>query len=394
MRAEGGSGLRRNIRAIRWTFPIPLCALVVVFGWGAAVELLHHAGTGVTAAIIVAYAAQVGAALALAAGSLQRTDAPPALLPSLVITGLTAGELGAVHLAVSQGWFTGIHAYSAYLLAVLPAAAVWAGRDWRVSGTLALTSCLAAAPHPQSGVVLVVIAGTWGGTAAIIHLYAWSITVVLRLESAQRTESLLAVAEERLRFARDLHDTLGRTLSVVALKSELAARLSGESRARAEMEEVQALALSSQEEIREVVRGYRRVDVEAELEGARSVLAAAGIDCRVSGTEVVGDLDSEDRSVLGWVIREGATNVIRHARATYCTVAFEVDPEAATVMIVNDGAGRIPVRSDRPVVSERGSGTGLAGLEQRLTERGGTLEHGSDGGTYHLRARIPWRREQ
>ncbi|MDA2806464.1 sensor histidine kinase [Nocardiopsis suaedae] len=389
MQEEDHYGFQRNIRATRWTLPVPFGVLVVVFGLGAAEELLRHAGAGLTGAITAVYAAQAVAALVIAARSLERADAPPALLLQVVITGLTAVELGVLHPAVAHGWLTGIHTYSAYLLAVLPAAAVWAMRSRRVMSTLAIVSGIAAAGHPHPGAALAVIAGTWGAAIAIVHLYAWSIAIMRRLESAHRTEALLAVAEERLRFARDLHDTLGRTLAVVALKSELAGRLSGDPRAQAEMAEVQALAASSQEEIREVVRGYRRVDLETELEGARSVLAAAGVDVRVSGADAVGGLGREDRSLLGWVVREGATNVIRHSRATRCSVAFETGPEDAAVTIVNDGVRRGPDKGVRPADPGRGPGTGLAGLRQRLADHGGTVEHGGDGRTYHLRARIP-----
>ncbi|MTE19811.1 sensor histidine kinase [Streptomyces sp. TRM43335] len=223
----------------------------------------------------------------------------------------------------------------------------------------------------------------------------WTMRVVNELEEARETQARLAVAEERLRFGRDMHDVLGRNLSVIALKSELAVQLAqrGSPLAVEQMTEVQRIARESQREMREVVRGYRETDLHTELVGARGVLRAAGIDCRIEddgSDELTGPL----HAALGWVVREGTTNVLRHADARLCTVRLWVTgpgdggaggagPVAELVM-ENDGAPRSGTAA--------GGGSGLAGLRERLAVLGGTLtgERGSDG-TFRLAARVPLR---
>ncbi|MFD6275383.1 sensor histidine kinase [Streptomyces sp. NPDC060209] len=213
---------------------------------------------------------------------------------------------------------------------------------------------------------------------------AWSVRLIEQLAAARETQARLAVAEERLRFGRDLHDVLGRNLAVVALKSELAAELARRGRPEAveHMEEVQRIARDSQREIRSVVRGYRTADLHTELVGARSVLEAAGIDCRIEYGPA-DRLPSDVQSALGWVVREGTTNVLRHAQgASRCTMALRTaGPSTALLVMENDGA------SDTPP----GGGTGLAGLAERLTGPGGTLTtEQQPGGIFRLTARIPW----
>ncbi|MFF7145102.1 sensor histidine kinase [Streptomyces nodosus] len=137
----------------------------------------------------------------------------------------------------------------------------------------------------------------------------WLLAVVLELESARVTQARLAVAEERLRIGRDLHDVMGRNLTVIALKGELAVQLArrGSPAAVAQMVEVQRIARGSHREIREVVRGYRVADLHAELIGAGEVLRAAGIDCGIEDG-CVDALPEATAAQLGWVIREGTTN--------------------------------------------------------------------------------------
>ncbi|KOV78108.1 histidine kinase, partial [Streptomyces sp. NRRL WC-3618] len=152
----------------------------------------------------------------------------------------------------------------------------------------------------------------------------WLLTAVYELDEARETRARLAVAEERLRFGRDLHDVMGRNLAVIALKSELAVQLARRERPEAvdQMIEVQRIARESQREVRDVVRGYREADLGAELLGAQSVLTAAGISCEVTG-EAVG-LPGEVQSALGWVVREATTNVLRHGDAGWCGVGVRV----------------------------------------------------------------------
>ncbi|MEU6481745.1 histidine kinase [Streptomyces sp. NPDC047017] len=211
---------------------------------------------------------------------------------------------------------------------------------------------------------------------------AWTLSVLWEAERAREVEARLAVAEERLRFGRDLHDVLGRNLAVIALKAELAVQLGRRGRPEAveQMIEVQRLAQDSQREVRAVVRGYREADLGAELAGAQGVLEAAGIDCAVSGSAAT--LPVPVQSALGWVVREAATNVLRHGDARHCTVALRVAGGLAELTVENDGAPP-PGAAGRP-------GSGLAGLRERLADLDGTLRAGPvDGDRFRLTAQVP-----
>ncbi|MFE0761397.1 sensor histidine kinase [Streptomyces smyrnaeus] len=211
---------------------------------------------------------------------------------------------------------------------------------------------------------------------------AWYLAVMRELDEAKEAQSRLAVAEERLRFSRDLHDVMGRNLSVIALKSELATQLArrGSESALAHMEEVQRLARQSQSEVRAVVRGYRETGLETELAGARAVLRAAGVDCRIESAEL--ELAPGAQSALGWVVREGATNVLRHAEASHCAIRLMAGAADTAVLIMeNDGL--------RPEPAPGGSG--LTGLSERLAALDGTLtaERDEAARLFRLRAEVP-----
>ncbi|OIV38689.1 hypothetical protein BIV57_04630 [Mangrovactinospora gilvigrisea] len=226
--------------------------------------------------------------------------------------------------------------------------------------------------------------------AALMHCGMWQLRVVWRLDRARDVEARLAVAEERLRFGRDLHDVLGRNLSVLSLKAQLAVRLAEQqgdpeahAKAVAQMREVQELADGSLREAREVARGYRRPDLEAELAGMRSVLTAAGVDCRVQGAS--GSLPRGVQDALAWVVREGTTNVIRHSRARRCTVRLAHAGARVRLELENDG---VAAREDG--ADGCGDGSGLRGLADRLEAMGGTVDGGpAPGGLFRLVATVP-----
>ncbi|MFJ6696888.1 sensor histidine kinase [Streptomyces sp. NPDC091272] len=228
------------------------------------------------------------------------------------------------------------------------------------------------------------LAGVYGLGAFRSSL--WYMATIWELDRARDTEARLAVAEERLRFGRDLHDVMGRNLAVIALKSELAVQLArrGRPEAAEQMAEVQRIAQESQREVREVVRGYRQADLRSEIEGARGVLAAAGISCRVD--DALGtDLSPGVQSALGWVVRETTTNVLRHGNPKSCSLRLTSDGDRAVLVVENDGtptAGAVGA-SGPP-------GSGLAGLRERLAAVGGTLSAGeSGGGTFRVTAQVP-----
>jgi two-component system sensor histidine kinase DesK len=208
----------------------------------------------------------------------------------------------------------------------------------------------------------------------------WLLNAVYELDEARETRARLAVAEERLRFGRDLHDVMGRNLAVIALKSELAVQLARRGRPEAEeqMVEVQRIARESQREVRDVVRGYREADLGVELAGAQGVLEAAGIRCEVSGDGA--GVPLEVQSALGWVVREATTNVLRHGDAGRCEVSVRVMRERVVLTVENDGAA----------VAAGPGGSGLAGLRERLSAVDGTLEAGPVGeGVFRVVAEVP-----
>ncbi len=194
----------------------------------------------------------------------------------------------------------------------------------------------------------------------------WILGLVHELERSRHVQAGLAVAEERLRFARDLHDVVGRTLSVVALKAELAAQLARRGREEAveEMLEVRRIAQDSLTELRAVVGGYRAADLDVELAGARALLASAGIQCRVIGDGST--LPQPMQGALGWVVREGITNLLRHSEARSCVVTLRVTPATVTLTMANNGVG--PAAPAKVVF-----GGGLIGLTERITALGGAL---------------------
>ncbi|WP_170231293.1 sensor histidine kinase [Pseudonocardia kunmingensis] len=209
----------------------------------------------------------------------------------------------------------------------------------------------------------------------------WWLKAVTDLDDSRRTAAELATARERLRLADDLHDILGHALEVVAFKSELAARLQeGDPvRARVEMEEVQAVARRSLSEVRALVRDTRPTDLGTELAGARAVLETAGVDLVVRGDPA--GVGPAAGNVLGRVLREAMTNVLRHSEPSRCTIEIDATGGQARLRVVNDGA--LPGDDADP-------GTGLAALGRYLQEHAGRLEArpGPDG-TFRLDAELP-----
>ena len=183
-----------------------------------------------------------------------------------------------------------------------------------------------------------------------------------QLNQAREQIARLAVGEERLRFARDLHDLLGHSLSVIALKSELAGRLIKNTPGLAahEIEDIEKVARDALREVREAVTGYRQPTLAAELAGAHEVLTAAGIAYHVDYDHV--PLPPAVEAVLAWTVREGVTNVMRHSQAKRCAVRIINQDGHATAEVIDDGRGGTPE-----------AGSGLRGLEERVRERGGTL---------------------
>jgi two-component system sensor histidine kinase DesK len=210
------------------------------------------------------------------------------------------------------------------------------------------------------------------------------------LHAARGELARQAVIEERLRLARDLHDLLGHTLSLITLKSELAGRLLEKEPARAgqEIHEIEREARRALREVREAIAGYRQPTLRGELEGARQMLEAAGITCTVEYG--VGALPPALDTILAWTVREGVTNVIRHSRARVCTIRVSSEDGKVCAAIINDGYRE----KDRDTPYAR-SGSGLSGLTERIAAHGGQIEAGPlsrEGNSgYRLRVELPIR---
>jgi len=198
-----------------------------------------------------------------------------------------------------------------------------------------------------------------GGTAVAGRLL---IQANRQLSLAREQIARLAVGEERLRFARDLHDLIGHSLSVIALKSELAGRLikTTPGLAAHEVEDIEKVARDALREVREAVAGYRQPTLGAELAGAHEALTAAGIEYHVDQDHA--PLPPAVEAVLAWTVREGVTNVMRHSQAKRCAIRITNQDGRATVEVVDNGLG-----------GTLQPGSGLRGLRERVLERGGTL---------------------
>ncbi|GGQ16121.1 sensor histidine kinase [Streptosporangium pseudovulgare] len=203
--------------------------------------------------------------------------------------------------------------------------------------------------------------------------------LVSQLRRAQEEVARLAASEERLRIARDLHDLLGHSLSLIVLKSELAGRLAeeGSEGALPEIRDVEAVARKALVEVREAVAGYRRRGLPEELDGARAALEAAGthVTVRLAGTPLPEELDG----LLGWAVREGVTNVIRHARASRCEIGVISGGDVTVLEIADDGCGAEPYEP----------GSGLRGLAERVEAAGGVVSAGPRKDGFVLRVTVP-----
>lgn len=356
-----------------------------------------------------------------------------------LVDAVTSGgpELGHILAIVGAGVFAGAYAWLIYqwrlnagrptrlslalfvvLLAVATALTLADGYGWGFLFTYcaACTWLVAGPPLGFYGVVVCVVfagvasllGGANAGTAIGFVASSAGIGLLMllmrdlrlrnqELSHARAELARLAVAEERERFARDLHDLLGHSLSVIALKAELAGRLLPDrpEDAATEVAEVEGVARKALGEVREAASGYRKPTLDGEIEGARMALSAAGIDASVERPSVT--LNPETEAVLAWAVREGATNVIRHSGASHVQMRITAGLAETSLEIVDDGHGSADSgNGDHPSANGhrdpgRGlSGHGLAGLAERAEAVHGRVDSGTlpDGG-FSLTVRVP-----
>lgn len=198
-----------------------------------------------------------------------------------------------------------------------------------------------------------------------------------KLRMKQEEIEALAAVAERERIARDLHDVLGHTLSLIVLKAELAGRLldSGAEdaamRARAEIGDVERASRTALAEVREAIGGYRSRGLSAEVETARKTLAAAGVALHVDAADLANTkLSAAEETVLALALREAVTNIVRHAQARTCRLQFVDDHGLRRLIVADDG------RHDAAR-----EGNGLRGMRERVEALGGKLSLRREGGT-------------
>ncbi len=287
------------------------------------------------------------------------------LVPGLLAIGLAAGIALVVCLALGQSG-TATAVYLCVLCAMtLP-------RYWALPAALLVALVFYGAGFvvpgwtPDPGLLLSMLAATiavWGVQQLLIRN--------TQLVAAEKENKRLAVSEERNRLARDLHDILGHSLTVITVKAELANKLMDvdPARARTELADLERLSRDALSDVRRAVEGYRELSLPGELARARMALEAAEIDADLPNS--TDEVPSDKRELFAWTIREGVTNVIRHSHATRCTVVLHPD----RVEIRDNGAG-----------ASKGGGTasgghGLTGLRERAGALGAdvvttTLEPG------------------
>jgi two-component system sensor histidine kinase DesK len=256
-------------------------------------------------------------------------------------------------------------------------------RGWRIAaavlGGAAATFVLTAVAGTdlEENLYDTLIAATIAGMIAVIGLLE---RTNAELQQARAELARIAVADERRRFARDLHDLLGHSLSLIAIKARLAQRVqhSDPARATQELVDIEHAARTSLAEVRETVSGYRRATIATELAGVRAALESAGValDTRVTRME----LDAEDEAVLAWALREATTNVVRHAAANSVIVRIEPAGRGARLEVEDDGRG----------AANDNAGNGLQGLSERVAARDGWLKTSvSPGGGFRLTVEPP-----
>ncbi|MEV4575384.1 histidine kinase [Nonomuraea jabiensis] len=308
----------------------------------------------------------------------------------LVAGGAGAMVLGAILLALRDYglWSFGPAMMVSIIATFIPGRRRWLLIAATAAGAAVLGGVTAAVSGQGSVFAAAFPAGlvVFTGWVTLGMLWAWD--VAERLNLARRLSAELAVKDERLRFAADLHDIQGHHLQVIALKSELAARLAeaDPARAAAEMKEVRRLAADALRDTRAVVQGYRRVTLEEEIGNATRVLAAAGIDARVEfdPPAVPGILPDPGPRLLGLVMREATTNVLRHSRARHAEVGYRITGGLARLTFANDGAPEHP-GTER----QAAPGTGLRTLAERLEAAGGELTWKRDGDHFVVAASLP-----
>jgi two-component system, NarL family, sensor histidine kinase DesK len=319
-----------------------------------------------------------------------RRDEPLVVLAIVASVAFAATYLAAIwgHVQLREQWqseFPVLKGYAFLVTLMALAAVMWLGLEQRGSGAIIFVTVIAALALPtrHAFVAIPLIAGFelvltfvvpgWEadfytpGIATSAGFVMWGAKEImgrnLELIRVRHENERLVVEQERNRFARDLHDILGHSLTVITVKTELAQRLLDIDieRTRAELADLEMLSRESLADVRRAVQGYREISLPGEIARARLALAAAGIEHILPNS--TDDVPAEHRELFAWTIREGVTNVIRHSGAETCIVGLSGD----RVSVVDDGRGPNGSAPD---------GNGLSGLHERAAAVGARMDVG------------------
>ncbi|RRD44953.1 sensor histidine kinase [Buchananella hordeovulneris] len=328
--------------------------------------------------------------LSLRHGSAHRYRLP--LVTALVASALAAlGSIPTAGLSPQVSGFVAIGAGLLLVMPLLPGLRTWQSNLLSVfvpvsasvvMTVFATTQDISPLPSPLAVIVPTTISATVA-SLILVGSYRWTLSVldtVVEQEQLDAVRTQLAVAEERLRIARDLHDVFGRTLTAVAVKSDLVAELAdleGAPRAAAEAQAVKTVADNALREVRAVLAEYRRPDLGTELAGARALLASAGVEARLIGDPA--DVPAWAVEPLALVVREGATNLVRHSDANWARFVVEVGEVV-----------RLTLTNDAPAAPTPGAtrGSGLTSLASRLQGLGGKVTWEHTGHEFQLTAEV------
>lgn len=359
----------------RWSLILVLTITLVL----PLVDLLDRDDAPATRIAIVVVLLAVGwEQYRLLLGAMGEVDPRALLRPRVLVAAVAATALIALPMAATepgaQGW------WALPFAGLLGGALLWlpAGRRrwWLLAGGAALAALVGAlAAVLADGDVavaatappLVVLCVAFSD---VVQMWIWNVT--MRLDEARTSAGELAVLRERLRFAADLHDVQGHHLQAISLKAELARRLIGtdDDAARGHAADVQELTLKALADTRSLVHGYRRVGLVTELENAVGILRAAGVEAAVQGTP---DRVPEPlQPLFGSLVREGATNLLRHTRAERVTLSVEVEGGEVVLRVQDDGTARAPEAD----AGAEGPGTGVVALRERFVAVGGRVDAG------------------
>ncbi|MEU6813365.1 histidine kinase [Streptomyces sp. NPDC046860] len=332
-------------------------------------------GTAATWAGAAGLAAFVAVYLALVFRNMGRSFSGPAVVLLLLVLGVLAPLLA---YTLGSAWL-GLFVYlSVACGATLPTPATY----WAIPASAALMYLVglhSGQEEARNLLLLVVLIGfAMTGVRQLIR-------TTVELRKARATVAQLAANEERLRLARDLHDLLGHSLSLITLKSELAGRMlpGRPDQAAQQVADIERVSRQALVDVREAVTGYRRPRLAAELAGAQVALTAAGVVAEIPGEPDLAGLPEEAEAALAWTLREAVTNVVRHSGAERCAVELlhrhTLDGPVLELSVEDNGSGG----------PGKGPGNGLTGLTERLQKTGGTLEAGRSAKGFRLVARVP-----